>query len=83
MCEHGGCRGIWDDKTSFVGPYKTDNFDRWTDQASVLRTYPYDPTDLNQARVQIFARCAYESGPAGTFEIGKYDAEKIKAYGVD
>ncbi len=83
LCEHGACYGYWDDKTSYVGPYKTDNFNRWTDETSVLRTYPYNPTDLNEARVQIFAYCGYRAGPAGTFKIGKYDAEKIKAEGVD
>ena len=54
LCANPDCGGNWDEKTSFVGPYKSDNIGRWNDIVSVAKTFRYDETDLNQARVQIF-----------------------------
>ena len=54
LCEHRDCKGHWDDVMSYVGPYKSDNIGRWNDIVSVAKTFRYDETDLNQARVQIF-----------------------------
>jgi hypothetical protein len=83
LCEHSDCKGHWDDVTSFLGPYKSETLGRWNDKASRAKTFKYDEKDLDQARVQIFAYCNYEAGPAGTFPIGTYDSEAIKANGID
>jgi hypothetical protein len=83
LCEHPDCKGHWDDVTSFLGPYKSETLGRWNDMASRAKTFMYDENDLDQARVQIFAYCNYEAGPAGTFPIGSYDSDAIKANGID
>lgn len=59
LCEHRDCKGNWDDVMSYVGPYKSEWIGRWDNVISVVKTYNYDETDLNQARVQIFANCNY------------------------
>lgn len=55
----------------------------WNDEATIALTYPYNKADVNQARVQVFGVCENSFGIAGTFQVGQYDNEDIKANGVD
>jgi hypothetical protein len=46
-------------------------------------TFPYDATDINQARVQIFGNCKFLPDLAGTFPIGRYDNLALIANGIN
>jgi hypothetical protein len=55
----------------------------WNDDATIAKTFSYNEADTSQARVQIFGSCQADFGAAGTYQVGQYDGEAIKAGGVD
>ncbi len=83
LCAHRGCEGGWREKISFVGPVNSGSMQGWNDEATVAQTFPYNEADASQARVQVFGDCEASFGAAGTYQVGQYDSEAIKAGGVD
>ena len=74
-----------DNAAEVVGPYTINKLEQVTinDKVLCIKLYQYDESDLDQARVTIFGRHNYALPYAGTFVVGDYNLDDLKANHID